>query len=139
MLRVDPHPAIQRLRLSDDGSLAMWADDQTISKLSHRAGHIAVDVDGDPWRGLLAVSIVFTRPTGLNETAARLVWRESPRFAYEADIPKKFEVLRDGRPISALLACPYGSVKSGKGHHEKIRCRDMPCSFLHVDCDRRHG
>ncbi|MCZ7857100.1 hypothetical protein O9X81_10785 [Agrobacterium salinitolerans] len=73
MLRVDPQPAIQRLRLSDDGSLAMWADDQTISKLSHRAGHIAVDVDGDPWRGLLAVSIVFTRPTGLNETAARLV------------------------------------------------------------------
>ncbi|WP_156430060.1 MULTISPECIES: hypothetical protein [Agrobacterium] len=58
-LRLDPHPAIQRLRLSDDGSPAMWADDKTISKLSHRAGHIAADVDGDPWRRLLAVSIGF--------------------------------------------------------------------------------
>jgi hypothetical protein len=48
----------------------MWADDQTISKLSHRAGHIAADVDGDTRRCLLVVSIIAPQLAGRGENAA---------------------------------------------------------------------
>jgi hypothetical protein len=59
ILRLDPHPAIKRLRLSRGGWPAMWADDQTISKLPRRTRHIITDVDVGAWRHLLAVSIAL--------------------------------------------------------------------------------